>query len=162
MKTFRNVWIAFAAIALLVGSAYADTVPNGPQKAKTEKFVKNAICYIFKHGEQKAFKKFNQRSSRFSQGDQYLYVFVYKGPHKGEALAHPHNPEYIGSKKVEQYKDLSNQRVMNKIYTLVQNNGGWMKIDYQRPSTKKVEDKYIYVLPVPGTDYFIGSGFHPN
>lgn len=95
-------------------------------------------------------------TSRFF-ADKTGYFFVYDT--QGVCVAHGSDPALIGRPLMD-YKDGNGFPVIRTIVDLGQANGGFLEYLWDKPDVDGTHRKVAYVLPIPGTDFIIGSGLY--
>ena len=68
----------------------------------------------------------------------------------------------IAGKDLSGYQDLKGNFVIRNLSTIAGNGSGFMDGYWSHPQTKEETRKIGYVEPIPGTDYFIGTGYYPE
>jgi cytochrome c len=126
-----------AATFLLTGAALAEERAT-PQDA--EELVKTATSYLKKHGAEKAYKEFQNKSGPFIYKD--LYVMVYDM--NGKCLAHGADPAKVGKDLIDQ-KDANGKPYTRERLQLAKEKGkGRQEYVYKNPANGKVEPKEVY------------------
>lgn len=134
---------------LLVGNAHAAT------PAEATALVTEAIQYIADHGTEQAFQKISDQAGPFVKGETYLFVVAFDG----NTLAHGGNPKLVG-KSLKELRDANGTLFIQKMIDQAQKGPGWVDYKWTNPTTKKVQDKTTYVVPVPGANALIGCGIY--
>ncbi len=52
--------------------------------------------------------------------------------------------------------------VIRELSAAAQGGGGFVIYHWPHPETREEQEKVGYVEPIPGTDYFIGTGYYPD
>lgn len=91
--------------------------------------------------------------------DQSGYFFVYY--YNCICIANGGDRTLAG-KDLSNYQDLKGKFVIRELSAIAKNRGGFMDGYWPHPETKKEQRKIGYVEPIPGTDYFIGTGYYPD
>ena len=126
-----------AASFLLAATALAEERAT-PQDA--EELVTTAVSYLKKHGAEKAYKEFQNRSGPFIYKD--LYVMVYDL--NGKCLAHGADPSRVGKALIES-KDSDGRFFIKERLEMARAKGkGWQDYKFKNPATGKVEAKTSY------------------
>lgn len=141
------------AFSIFASTAAPSETYNKKTRAEVERFVKQAVCYTLQHGRQQALIEFSRKHGKFTIGNVYIFAYNYKGSEKGFCVAHPYHPEFIG-------KDKSKLKAVQKLIITAERGGGWTNYKWDNPKTGGMENKSGYVLPVPGEDFFVGSGYY--
>ena len=130
-----------AASFLLAATALAEERAT-PQDA--EELVKTAVSYLKKHGAEKAYKEFQNRSGPFIYKD--LYVMVYDL--NGRCLAHGADPSRVGKDFIDA-KDPDGKLFVKERLEIARAKGkGWQDYKFKNPATGKVEAKTTYLEKV--------------
>jgi signal transduction histidine kinase len=85
----------------------------------------------------------------------YLFAINIKN---GLTVAHPYNPKFIG-KDVMAVKDKNGIYFFLEFWKTAKNGGGWVDYTFPRPNEKVAVPKSAYIMPVQGTDIFIGCAY---
>jgi signal transduction histidine kinase len=76
-------------------------------------------------------------------------------------LAHAIDKTLPG-KDLSGYQDSKGLYVIQELSKKAKAGGGFVLFYWPHPQTKVEQRKIGYVEPIPGTDYFIGTGFYPS
>ncbi|MUM76588.1 sodium:calcium antiporter [Pseudodesulfovibrio sp. F-1] len=95
-------------------------------------------------------------SSRFFP-ERNGYFFVYDS--EGICVAHGSTPELIGRALME-YEDENGFPVIRALVELGRGGGGFLEYLWDKPGSTGPHEKLGYVLPIPNTDFIIGSGLY--
>ena len=74
-------------------------------------------------------------------------------------LAHATQKDLQG-KNLSNYKDSKGKFVIRELASAAKKGGGFVEYYWIKPGTQKEEKKLGYVEPIPGTNYFIGTGIY--
>ncbi|MFH1913194.1 MAG: cache domain-containing protein [Pseudomonadota bacterium] len=85
------------------------------------------------------------------------YFFVYDL--QGVCVAHGSNPALIGRTLID-YEDEKGFPVIRAIVDAGQAGGGFLEYLWDKPDATGTHEKLGYVMPIPGTDFIIGSGLY--
>lgn len=98
-------------------------------------------------------------TSRFHKEDSgYFYVVEMTGI----MIAHGTNPELEGV-DMSQQTDLDGLFIFKESIKLLKNGGGFIDYKWTKPGAAGVFKKLGYVEPIPGTNFFLGSGvYYPS
>lgn len=96
------------------------------------------------------------RSVRF-YADQSGYFYVYK--YDGINIAHAIQKDLQG-KNLSDHKDGKGKYVIRELSDAAKKGGGFVEFYWVKPGDKGEHKKMGYVEPIPGTDYFIGTGVY--
>lgn len=116
--------------------------------------VKAARDHAQKHGREAACAAFNDPSSDFARGEDYIFAYDMNGT----ALALPHQPGYIGENRFD-LEDRYGVRVLLLGSTVARSGGGFVYTTYYNPETGLDGLKLSYIAPVDG-EWFVGSGIY--
>jgi signal transduction histidine kinase len=89
--------------------------------------------------------------------DQSGYFYVYD--FKCVNIAHATQKNLIG-KNLYDYKDVKGKYVIRELRAAAKKGGGFVEYFWVKPGSKGEVRKLGYVEPIPGTDYFIGTGVY--
>ncbi|HEY3275258.1 MAG TPA: cache domain-containing protein [Syntrophorhabdaceae bacterium] len=89
--------------------------------------------------------------------DNTGYFYVYDA--KGVNIAHGTQKELQG-KNLYDYKDTKGKFVVRALSEAAKKGGGFVDFYWLKPGTKDEAAKIGYVEPIPGTNYFIGTGVY--
>ncbi|CAN5179959.1 hypothetical protein BH11PSE11_BH11PSE11_19040 [soil metagenome] len=150
--------ILFLALVLGAGLMSLSTATFAAERASAEeaqKFVKNAVAYLKKHGAQKAFADFaDTGNAQFHDRDLYLFVYDFNGYN----VAHGNNPKMVGKDLLE-LRDVNGKPIIRGFIEAVKDNeSGWVEYMWPNPITKVIEYKSGYVERVG--DLIVGTGIY--
>ena len=143
---------------------YKATDSSEIKSTKCKALVEAIVAYINKHGLEKAIEEINKEDGIFSNlsehGEQYAAIYSFDGT----VLAHPVFRGMLG-KNALGFKDAFGKNVILEDFTIAEHGGGFMKLGYYNPLTKKTEPKKVYISPKIITKerpegIFVGSGFY--
>ena len=89
--------------------------------------------------------------------DNSGYFYVYDFNCKN--IAHATQKDLQG-KNLYDYKDAKGNFAIRNLSNAAKNGGGFVEFYWVKPGSKDQFKKLGYVAPIPGTDYFIGSGVY--
>ncbi len=89
--------------------------------------------------------------------DKSGYFYVYDS--KGINIAHAAQKDLQG-KNLYDYKDAKGKYVIRALLEASKKGGGFVEFYWVKPGSKTEAAKLGYVEPIPGTDYFIGTGVY--
>ena len=89
--------------------------------------------------------------------DKSGYFYVYDS--KCVNIAHAIQQELQG-KNLCNYQDAEGKYVIRALYEAARMGGGFVSFHWAKPGAQKESAKLGYVEPIPGTDYFIGTGVY--
>ena len=142
--------LVLAAVLLSASTALADDSRATP--ADAQELVKTAIGYLKRHGAEKAFKEFRNKSGPFIYKD--LYIFV--NDLEGQLVVHGADPSKEGKRLANATDPDGHPYVQERLDLIKTKGSGWHNFKYLNPATKKVEPKTAYVER--WENYIIGSG----
>jgi two-component system NarL family sensor kinase len=146
-------------------SEHASGAPPASASTSPEElaaFVQNASAYAAAVGEQEALAEFQQKEGQFSQGDVYIYAYDYNGT----LLAHPYQPDLVGTNR-SNWTDVRGLPFVQVSEYTASNGGGFIAYLYPAPEGGVIDEKALdtyepkigYVSPV-GETWWIGSGIY--
>lgn len=154
LKSFK-----FSVLALLTLAVTSGFASESEQKERVEKFVRKAVAYVLNEGMPKAMKAFDAEEGEFHQGNMYIFCFDYKGPDKGKNIAHGYKKEFI-HKNLLDIRDPTGFYILHAAIKVAHEGGGWIEYQFEDPATGKLANKHAYILPIPGSDMMLGSGYY--
>jgi len=89
--------------------------------------------------------------------DNSGYFYVYDS--KCVSIAHATQKDLQG-KNLYDYKDVKGKYVIRALSEASKKGGGFVDFFWVKPGSKEESAKLGYVEPIPGTDYFIGTGVY--
>lgn len=93
----------------------------------------------------------------FNDKSGYFYVYYYNCVNVAHAI-----DKSLPGKDLTDYQDMKGKYVIQELSTASKNGGGFVTFYWPHPETKEEQRKIGYVEPIPGTDYFIGTGYYPD
>jgi len=85
----------------------------------------------------------------------YFYVYNYACVN----IAHATQKDLQG-KNLNDHKDVKGKFVIRELSAAAKKGGGFIEFYWVKPGAKGEQKKMGYVEPIPGTDYFIGTGVY--
>ena len=145
---------------LLVCLAASSTIAVGeergtPRQAKA--LLQEAVTLVESEGADKALAQFNERKSRFTRGDLYIFAIDLEGSY----LASGANPRLVGQNFFAQHAAAG--REIDREMLKVPNDGDRDIVEYEwlNRKTNKLETKFSYVQRIG--EIVLGVGFYvPN
>lgn len=93
----------------------------------------------------------------FSDGSGYFYVYYYNCINVAHAI-----DKTLPGQDLTSYTDMKGKLVIQELSSAASNGGGFVTFYWPHPQTKEEQRKIGYVEPIPGTAYFIGTGYYPD
>jgi signal transduction histidine kinase len=93
----------------------------------------------------------------FNDKSGYFYVYYYNCVNLAHAI-----DKTLPGKDLTDYKDSKGMLVIQALSKTAENGGGYVTFYWPHPQTKIEQKKFGYVEPIPGTEYFIGTGYYPD
>ena len=160
--------------ALLSGCSVMEQTPQNVTAASTpaplqkmtpdqlEDLVRDAALYARSVGKDAALAEFSKKEGLFSHGDVYIYAYDFNGT----LLAHPYQPDDVGTNRLN-FTDIRGLRVIAVGNYTAFTGGGFIAYLYPEPEGQVIDeaakDSYVpkigYVYPVDDT-WWIGSGIY--
>jgi len=155
MKQLK-VFLVIPGLFLVVPSIARAQDSATPQEVIQK--TQEAADYLVKEGEKgvATFKSKNPQS--FWKSDGYIFVFDCE---LGRMLANA-NLAIAGAPLKRLHDSLGLYLAMPLCENGRRPHGGWFEIHQPKPNTTKVVRKMLYVRPVPGTTYQVGSGVYDD
>lgn len=139
--------IVTALMALVVaGAAWAD----GATRADAQAQVAAAVGHVSKVGVEKATQDFNSGAEWKAKG-----MNVILNNNGGLVLASSLNERLVGKNTLEM-KDPSGKAFVKEMVATASKGEGWVDYQFINPTSKKLEERSMFVRRVPGTDTFVG------
>lgn len=91
----------------------------------------------------------------FPDGSGYFYAYRFDCVN----IAHATQKDLPG-KNLYDHKDVKGKFVIRELSAAAKNGGGFVEFYWLKPGAEGEQKKLGYVEPIPGTDYFIGSGVY--
>ncbi|MBM7558096.1 methyl-accepting chemotaxis protein [Halanaerobacter jeridensis] len=86
------------------------------------------------------------------------YFYVYNT--EGETISLPPNRELEGKSRWD--LELEGQYLLREMSEVAKDGGGIYTYSYKNNNTGKIEQKFGYIAPVEGTDWFVGAGSYES
>jgi len=93
----------------------------------------------------------------FDDESGYFYVYYYNCMNLAHAI-----DKTLPGRDLTGYQDSKGMYVIQELSKKAKAGGGFITFYWPHPETKEEQRKSGYVEPIPGTDYFIGTGYYPN
>lgn len=145
----------FLTVSMLVVPTFAAAQDSATAEEVLQK-TREAAAYLAKEGANgiATFKSKNPLSWWKADG----YIFVIDCEH-GKMLANA-NLAIVGAPLSRMHDQLGLFLAKPLCENGQRPNGGWFETHSPKPNTTKVVRKMLYVRPVPGTTYEVGSGIY--
>jgi signal transduction histidine kinase len=91
----------------------------------------------------------------YSDKSGYFYVYNFSCVN----IAHATQKD-LQDKNLYDHKDVKGKYVIRELSTAAKNGGGFVDFYWLKPGSQGEQKKMGYVEPIPGTDYFIGTGVY--
>ncbi|MFA6362794.1 cache domain-containing protein [Methanoregula sp.] len=118
-------------------------------------FVDSAAAYAKANGKEKALAEFSNPNGSFVKGELYIYAYDFNGI----TLAHPFNPEKIGTSRLTE-PDAHGGLFITDLRNMARNGSGFVRFYYINPvHNRTVEAKLGYVEKIDD-DWWLGSGIY--
>lgn len=85
----------------------------------------------------------------------YFYIYNFECVNMAHATQ-----KNLEGKNLLEYKDCKGKFVIQELSAAAKNGGGFVEYYWQKPDDTTEYRKLGYVEPIPGTDYFIGTGVY--
>jgi signal transduction histidine kinase len=102
-------------------------------------------------------RKFIDPIRFFSDASGYFYVYDYDCVNIAHAV-----DKTLPGKDLSDYTDIKGLFVIQELSKAAKTGDGFVTYYWSHPETKEEQRKVGYVEPIPGTDYFIGTGYYPT
>lgn len=118
-------------------------------------FVEEAVQFAHENGRELAQKAFSDPKGNFIRDGLYIFAYDYDGL----TLAHPYQPELIGTSRIDT-KDPNGIQINQQAIDAVRLGNGFFYFIYSDPSKNMTPTlKLSYVADVDGT-WYLGSGIY--
>lgn len=146
MKTTLRCIAGLVASVTVAASCWA----AGATKAEAVAQVNAAIAHIKKVGAEQGIKDVNSGAEWKTNG-----MNVVVNEFKGLVLASSLNDKLIGKNTLE-IKDPSGKEFVKEFSATAQKGEGWVDYQFINPTTKKLEDRSMFVKKAVGVDGYVG------
>lgn len=151
-KTLLLIVVALAQALLMVGAFAQEHGTATEAKAMVEK----GLALIKEVGIDKAAAEITAKDGKWLNKDIYLVIKKFDGT----MIAHGVNKAMVGKNQLEA-QDANGKFFSKDINELVRTKGqGWTDYMFSNPITKKIGQKSIYAVKIPGYDGWIGAGIY--
>lgn len=116
--------------------------------------VLDAVIHAGEAGKEAALEDFNNLSLKYADGGSYIFAY----DTRGTTLALPHQPEYIGTSRLD-LLDTYRSPIIRLEIDAAMRGGGYVYVVYYNPDTGADDLKLCYVSPA-GDDWLVGSGVY--
>jgi len=123
--------------------------------AELETFVNTGIKYINEHGEEAAFKEFDNPEGKFVHGKSHLFVITYDGL----MIVDAGSLKQFTGKNIYDLKDEFGTPFVRMYIEISKAGGGIAGHYWLNPYTHTIQYKINYIKPF-GKDKLIGAGFY--
>lgn len=125
-------------------------------------FVQSASGFVAAEGEQAALAEFQKKDGRYSFGEMYVYAY----DRNGTLIAHPYQPELVGTDR-SNWTDARGLPFVRLGNATASSGGGFIAYLYPAPQNGTIDEKALdlyepklgYVAPA-GDGIWIGSGVY--
>lgn len=93
----------------------------------------------------------------FDDESGYFYVYNFDCINIAHAV-----DKTLPGQDLSDYQDMRGLFVIRELSAAAQNGSGFVTYYWPHPETKQEQEKVGYVEAIPGTDYFIGTGYYPD
>jgi cytochrome c len=143
-----------AAAVFVMAIAGSSLAAESPGAEEAEDLLNNAVAYMERVGQAKAFCAFNDPSGNFHKGPLYVFAMNMDGVY----FAHSAAPTLVGV-SLRDTRDAAGQPFGKDIMEVIATHGegsvDYMWVNY---STNKVEKKHSFVKRVK--DFVLGVGYY--
>lgn len=102
-------------------------------------------------------RKFIDPIRFFNDKSGYFYVYYFNCTNVAHAV-----DKTLPGKNLSDYQDMRGLFVIRELSAAAQNGSGFVTYYWPHPTTKQEQKKVGYVEVIPGTNYFIGTGYYPT
>ena len=93
----------------------------------------------------------------FGDESGYFYVYDFNCINIAHAI-----DKTLPGQNLSDYQDMRGMFVIRELSAAAQNGNGFVTYYWPHPETQQEQKKVGYVEPIPGTNYFIGTGYYPD
>lgn len=93
----------------------------------------------------------------FNDKSGYFYVYYFNCTNVAHAV-----DKTLPGKNLSDYQDMRGLFVIRELSAAAQNGSGFVTYYWPHPTTQQEQKKVGYVEVIPGTNYFIGTGYYPT
>ncbi|MFA5367796.1 MAG: cache domain-containing protein [Dehalococcoidia bacterium] len=93
----------------------------------------------------------------FDDGSGYFYVYNFDCVNIAHAV-----DKTLPGQDLSDYQDMRGLFVIRELSAAAQDGSGFVTYYWPHPETRQEQEKVGYVETIPGTDYFIGTGYYPG
>lgn len=93
----------------------------------------------------------------FNDESGYFYVYYFNCTNVAHAV-----DKTLPGKNLSDYQDMRGLFVIRELSAAAQNGSGFVTYYWPHPETKQEQEKVGYVEVIPGTNFFIGTGYYPT
>ena len=116
-----------------------------------------AVRLIQEVGVDQAAKVIADKSGPFVWKDAYVFLMDIDG----KMIAHPMSPEMVKADNILQVADTNGKKITVAFIKVAIGSGkGWINYMWPKPGRDQPAPKSTYILRVPNTPYFVGSGMY--
>ena len=128
---------------------YAEAMVQNLDQTRVIATVQQAKIYFEKNGIQKSIDFFNKNAKNIFMGD-----------YNGKFYVSPLHPELLKGNQFN-YQDSSGAYPVQEEIDKARSGGGWLKGRWRKnPQNGQYQCRKIYILPIQGTNYYVGSWYH--
>ena len=144
--------VLLSGLAFILNAGIAMAVNT---QAEAEAMAKKTVDFYKANGLEKTVEALNDPHSGFMEGELYSFLFDLDV----NCLGHPANPKLVG-KNLSDLKDAEGKTFMKDMAEKAKAGGGWIDYKWSNPETRKLQDKSTFVIPIQGTNLFVGCGIY--
>ncbi|WP_419659957.1 conserved uncharacterized protein, Cache domain family [Desulfosarcina variabilis str. Montpellier] len=116
-----------------------------------------AVRLIQEVGVDNAAGVIGDKSGPFVWKDAYVFLMDIDG----KMIAHPMSPEMVKEDNILQVADTNGKKITVAFIKVAIGSGkGWVNYMWPKPGRDQPAPKSAYILRVPNTPYFVGSGIY--
>jgi len=93
----------------------------------------------------------------FDDESGYFYVYDFDCINIAHAV-----DKTLPGQNLSDYQDMRDLYVIRELSAAAQNGSGFVTYYWPHPETQQEQEKVGYVEAIPGTNYFIGTGYYPD
>lgn len=147
-------WSKSIVALFLAGFMAASVAVERGSREEAVALANKAAAFLKANGKDKAFAEFSNKSGQFVDRD--LYVFVID--HNARLHAHGANERLIG-RDLMQLRDADGRPLGRMLAEAAKAaKPTWVEYKWPNPTTKQMEEKITYLLPIPGDTIAIAVG----
>jgi hypothetical protein len=154
---FRGAGIIILLLTVLM--AGCSKVDSKISREESNKQVIVAATRVTASGLGQALKGIEGQSQRTDFVRQYVNAIRFMGDDSGYFFVYDYNCKNIA---IAVFSDSHGKYFIRDFVEMAKKGGGFVEYYWPHTVTKVDMRKIAYIIPIPGTEYLIGSGYYPD